>query len=195
MALALVSATHKDRGELLVRRSQSFVALGNRSKADLDLLELAGLELEVPRNMAKLAALICKDLAWRNLTGPETERDPSMSLKLAKHAAKLSLDDWTILITLGLAQYRTGDFLKAKESFEKNMHVQPADAKPLSLYLLSMCAASRSENDNARKLIAAADLEAKKNANRLSKLPALAEELKMFRAEAEALLANPQKSK
>jgi tetratricopeptide (TPR) repeat protein len=61
-------------------------------------------------------------LAWLLATCPDTQfRDPKRAVELSQKAVALAPDDGDCRVTLGVAQYRAGDWKAAREALEKAM--------------------------------------------------------------------------
>src|SRR5262249_44420890 len=84
-------------------------------------------------------ALQCNNLAWRLVTGPEKERAPAKALPLAEKALELSAGEWMYLNTLGLVQYRLGQYRAAVATLERSIHASKKEATAFDLFLLAMC--------------------------------------------------------
>jgi serine/threonine protein kinase/WD40 repeat protein len=151
------------------------------SPAPLDI-RVVGAEL-VGRNPMAL-----NNEAWRLVTGPAEERDPARAFKPIQEAVKLQPNESTFLNTLGVVQYRNRQYKEAAATLEKSLAAGNGRHDGFDLFFLAMCHAKLGEPDKAKDCFdrAVKWTEAQKG------LPAeYAEELKAFRAEAEAALRAP----
>jgi tetratricopeptide (TPR) repeat protein len=70
-------------------------------------------------------ALTRNNLAWLLTTCPDSKlRDPSRAVELAKKAVELAPKEGTLWNTLGVAQYRAGDWKAAIEALSKSMELR-----------------------------------------------------------------------
>jgi WD40 repeat protein len=127
--------------------------------------------------------------AWRLATGPAAQRDPARALQLIQNAVKREPEQATFWNTLGVAQYRNGQYKEAVAALEKSLAAGQGRSDAFDLFFLAMCHAKLGDPAKAKDCFEKAVkwVEAQKN------LPAqYVEELKAFRAEAaETLLRAP----
>jgi hypothetical protein len=136
--------------------------------------------------MAKLQeAMKLNNQAWPLVAGPEAKRNPARALELIQKAIKLDPDRGLILNTLGLAQYRNGQYATAVVTLEKSLAVSNGEQDGFDLFFLAMAHAQLGEPARAKDCFKRAVrwIKAQKN------LPGdWASELRAFRAEAELLI-------
>jgi serine/threonine protein kinase/Flp pilus assembly protein TadD len=108
-------------------------------------------------------------------------RDPKQAVELASRAVKLVPEGGTFWNTLGLAQYRAGDWKAAIAALKKSMELQRGRDESLDTFFLAMAHWRLREKTEARKWYnrAVAWMERFDPKN---------EQLRRFRAEAEELL-------
>jgi serine/threonine-protein kinase len=113
----------------------------------------------------------CPDPAWRNA---------GQAVQLAQRCVELdakSVDGWT---TLGVAQYRSGDWNAAVAALKKSEELRPAGAR-INWFFLAMAEWQRGNPEQARNWYARA-------VQRTSRAEAQNEQLRRFRAEAAELI-------
>jgi serine/threonine protein kinase/WD40 repeat protein len=128
------------------------------------------------------------NLAWSLATGPADQRDPVRALKLIEEAVKQQPENALFLNTLGVVRYRNGQYAQAVAALEKNLNAGRGQSDAFDLFFLAMCHTKLGNPAKAKDCFdrAVKWTEAQKN------LPAQhVEELKAFRAEAEAALRGP----
>ncbi|HKI37164.1 MAG TPA: protein kinase [Gemmataceae bacterium] len=137
-------------------------------------------------SLAKLPeAMALNNQAWRLVTGPEGQRNPARALELIQQAIERQPDNPLFLNTLGVAQYRNGQYAAAVVTLEKSLAAGKGQADGFDLFFLAMCQARVGEPAKAKDCFDRAVnwMERQKD------LPGQAvEELKTFRAEAEEAL-------
>jgi eukaryotic-like serine/threonine-protein kinase len=190
IALALMPAGHKGRGDVLLRRSSNFLTLKDPLKARADVQEIAERDLPIPEELAFIAAQECNHFAWEYAIGPEKERDANKALPLIRKAIKLTPEDWMLLNTQGVVYYRLGQYPQAVEWLERSLRESKETAAAFDLFFLAMCHAKLGAADKARDCYDRACRWAEHHAGFQ---PGWGEELKQFQAEAkEVLAAKPQ---
>jgi hypothetical protein len=125
------------------------------------------------------------NLAWRLVTGPPAERDPARALQLIQDALKQRPNEALFLNTLGLVQYRNGQYAAAVVTLEKGLSVSKGAFAGFDLFFLAMCHAKLGAPDKAKDCFdrAVKWWEGKKGLSAEH-----IQELTAFRAEAEAVL-------
>ena len=110
------------------------------------------------------------------------------ALLQAQAACRAAPDIAGFINTLGVAYYRAGQYSEAIATLEKSRPVAAANGSDANdLYFLAMCHYRSGNAAKARECFEGAKDSHQRNATRLEKVEL--EELKQFRAEAEALLA------
>jgi len=180
-ALLRQPANSKLQAGLLAARGRNHRRLNNYGHAIADLEEALKLDSEQP--------VTCNDLAWFYVTGPEHLRNPNRALTLAKKANVLRPNHWFFLNTLGVTYYRLGQYAEAVEKLESSLRDSQARAGAFDLFFLSMCHARLGDSTKARDCYDRAVKWITEHQGQLS--PEWVEELKNFRAEADAVLAKP----
>jgi tetratricopeptide (TPR) repeat protein len=144
-------------------------------KAYRKLLELA------PQNPAAHNIL-----AWVLATCPDSKfRDPKRAAELAKKATELAPNEASYWNTLGVAQYRAGDWKAALAALEKSMELGKG-GNSFDWYFLAMAHWQLGKRDESRKWYDQAVEWMEKNQPKN-------EELRRFRAEAAELLGIEKK--
>jgi eukaryotic-like serine/threonine-protein kinase len=160
-------------------RADSYEALGQKDKATADR--------ETALRFGANPTLF-NERAWRLLTGPEAQRNPTRALELAQKAVERAPHDNNFQNTLGVAQYRCRQYKAAVVTLEKSLSAAKGSTDGFDLFFLAMCHARLGDPTKAKDCFdkAVKWTEAQKN------LPGpWAEELKAFRTEAECVLPQP----
>jgi serine/threonine protein kinase/Tfp pilus assembly protein PilF len=128
------------------------------------------------------------NLAWLLATCADAKlRDPARALELAKKAVELAPDDGMHQNTLGVAQYRAGDWNAAIKALEKSMALDKG-GDGLDWFLLAMAHWRLGHKGEAQKWYDRAAAWMAKNKLELEKDKVNQEELNRFQAEAADLL-------
>jgi eukaryotic-like serine/threonine-protein kinase len=188
-ALALMPPSHPSRGEALLRRNSNYRKLNEPVKAAADLQQIAEEDLALPPELAFIAANQLNDAAWRDATGPETERDPRRALLLIRKAIKLMPEEWMFMNTRGVIHYRLGEYPQAVEWLERSLRESQGEAPAFDLFFLAMCHAKGGEAAKAKDCYDRAVRWVQENPSVLNNQPGWSQELKSFQTEAEGVLA------
>jgi uncharacterized protein HemY len=175
----LLTASPQDAG-LYEWRADCNEALGQTEKATADR--------EKALQLRANDATWLNAQAWRLLKAPKGQRDPARALGLIQKAIEREPENNLFLNTLGVAQYRNGQYAAAVLSLEKSLATGKGQFDAFNLFFLAMCHAKLGEPARAKDYFnrALKWVEGHKD------LPAQqANELKAFRAEAEAALRVP----
>jgi serine/threonine protein kinase/WD40 repeat protein/tetratricopeptide (TPR) repeat protein len=126
--------------------------------------------------------------AWALATGPKSDRDLTRALRLAQRAVELNSDQSMFLNTLGVVLCRAGEFREAIATLETSLRASNGRFDGFDLFFLAEAHHRLGDRGLARDCFerGASWL---RDQTRLSKQ--YAKELTEFRAEAEAVLAEP----
>jgi WD40 repeat protein/tetratricopeptide (TPR) repeat protein len=220
MALALLPVADAKRTGLLRRRAGNYLVLREYDKARKDIREAeridpscgpsvrsslafalvqqamstqpkdpaaALLDLREAVEVDPKDATARNNLAWLLLTGPKDLRNAREALQHARAAVE-TYDSQVFLNTLGVALYRNDKYAEAVPILEKSLAAGKGRFDAFDLLFLAMCHARLGEPTKAKDFFERAVrwTEAQKELP-----PQWAEELKAFRAEAEAELRAP----
>jgi tetratricopeptide (TPR) repeat protein len=136
-------------GCLLVLRSARFNDIGGYTVVRVDMRYYKGLALCPPN--AETKSSLYNDLAWLLATCPYPQvRDPVQAVELAKKAVAASVsypskEPWK---TLGVAQYRAGNYSEAVTALEKS--IQLGNNSPDGWFFLAMAHWQLGDKDQAR---------------------------------------------
>jgi WD40 repeat protein/Tfp pilus assembly protein PilF len=134
-------------------------------------------------------ALAHNNLAWLLLTGPGELRDAAAALPLARRAVELAPKQFLYDNTLGVALYRTARFADAVPVLKQSLKEAKGRSDGFDLFFLAMCHHRLGEAVKARHCRDQAVQWLDKSR---ASLPAnWLKELTEFRAEADAVLAQP----
>jgi len=150
-----------------------------------------GEAISLLRKVARLSPALAENhnsLAWLLATAPEPFRNPAEAIEHARRAVELDPGDQLSLNTLGVALYRAGKFPESIEALEKSLAAGKGKLAAFDLFFLAMAhhRLGDREADSGCYDRAVRWLRDQKSLD-----PPYAKELAGFRAEAEALLANP----
>jgi tetratricopeptide (TPR) repeat protein len=166
---------------LYEKRAACYAALGDKVKEAADR---AAAKKFPPRSARGL-----NDRAWQLLTGPPAERDPRRALELSRKAVEVEPGEPMYLNTLGVALYRNGRWTEAMAALEKSLAAGKGKWDAFDLFFLAMCHARVGDPARAKDCFDRAVKWVEKKQKDLA--PQHVEELKAFRAEAEAELRAP----
>jgi WD40 repeat protein len=135
----------------------------------------------------KLQSIVNNNLVWPLATSPDPRlRDPSRAVELAKQAVELAPQEGGHWNTLGIAQYRAGDWKAAITALEKSMELLSGQQESFNTFFLAMAHWQLGDKDEARRWYDQAvewtDKHQPKN-----------EDLRRFRAEAAELMGLNEK--
>ena len=176
---ALIAAYPRDPA-LYERRADCYQAMGQADRATADRAKALQLGANEPVRL--------NDRAWHLVAGPEAERDPARALGLIQKAIEREPGNDQFLNTLGVAQYRNGQYAAAVVTLEKSLAADKGASDAFDLFFLAMCHSKLGDAGKAKDCF---DRAVKWTAAQKDLSPQWAEELKAFRAEAEAELRVP----
>jgi tetratricopeptide (TPR) repeat protein len=184
-ALCLLPPDSKYRAEALVRRAANYERLKDYPAAAADLYQAVPLEVDDALVARAAVAELYNNVAWELITGPGEGRHPAQALPLAKKAVTLAPREQVCWNTLGVVGYRLGKYEEARAALERSLALSRGDFDAFDLFFLAMCHARLGEAAKAKDCFdrAVKWVEGQKNLS-----PQHVEELKAFRAEAEAEL-------
>jgi hypothetical protein len=177
---------HPDDAEARHQRGHALFRLKRFDEAIADCE--AALRLKPDRGDRGPLAELCNNLAWTLATGPASTPDSTRALNLARRAVELIPDRAIYLNTLGVAQYRAGQYVESVATLEKSLAAGKGATDAFDLFFLAMArfrlgliARARADFDRAlRWRCDHGNLSAQWNA-----------ELDAFQAEAQSLLDGP----
>jgi eukaryotic-like serine/threonine-protein kinase len=162
-----------------VYRGRAYLRLGQKDKAAEDLLQAGERSPEWANGLARELA-----------TSPNPAlREPSLAVKVAKQAVRQAAGEPTYWNTLGIAHYRAREWRAAIEALEEAEKRAPGKYFGFNAFFLAMCHHQLGDPARARDHYDRAVRWAQENQGKLSAQQQ--QELKAFRAEAEALLKAP----
>jgi tetratricopeptide (TPR) repeat protein len=185
--LTLAPSNDPRRPEVLFRRANNYLQLGDQAAALADLHEMTQHDLRLMPWPDEVATRF-NEAAWRSAkpsaAGPEREK----ALALARKAVELAPGDVLYRNTQGVLEYRLGRWRDAAAILEENLK-SDTDHAGWDLFFLAMSYQQLGEAAKAREAYGRAVrwYEEKKGSLPAEQL----QELSGFRAEAEALLNPP----
>jgi serine/threonine protein kinase/WD40 repeat protein/tetratricopeptide (TPR) repeat protein len=180
---ALISTNPYDPA-LYEQRAECYEALGQTEKAAADRQKALKLAANDPMRL--------NNQAWRLVTAPKGQRDPVRALALIQKAIAREPDNDVFLNTLGVVQYRNGQYAAAVLNLEKSLDIGKGRSDGFDLFFLAMCHAKLGEAARAKDCF---DRAVKWRETQKNLSHRWAEELKAFRAEAEEVLRNARRPK
>jgi serine/threonine protein kinase/WD40 repeat protein len=136
------------------------------------------------------SGLAHNNLAWLLLTGPQNLRNSKEALGQARKAVELDSQQWIYHNTLGVALYRNEQYTEAIPAFETSLKESKDRWDAFDLFFLAMC---RHRLGDAAKAKDCRDRAVRWFEEHRGKLKSAewADELTVFQAEADAILAQP----
>jgi tetratricopeptide (TPR) repeat protein len=173
-----------------LRRGQAYARLGKAAQAVDDFtLALALIPPPVSESLDGIPAMeVAQELnnwAWGWALKPPPESDGRKALFAAQKAVELVPANWLYWNTLGVVQYRLGQYPQARESLERSLHSE-GEAAAFDLFFLAMCHHHMGDAVKARACYDQAVRWVEENRKTLP--PNWAKELQDFHKEAAAQL-------
>ena len=159
-------------------RGQVHERLGHHAQALADMKQAA--------QSPQAGANSYNNLAWWLATGPAALRNPQQALVLARKAVAMTPGTAIYLNTLGVAQYRMGQYTEAVATLEKSLAASKGESDGFDLFFLAMARHKLGQFARARADLVRAIRWRGEHPN--PRQPGWSEELNMFQAEAEELL-------
>lgn len=184
--LELAPPRHERYGEVLIRRASNYNILRDFAPVFADMQKLLNLGL-VDLGWNQQIASLCNNGAWHYAATPPKEGLPKDVLAIAQKAAELEPSSVLYQNTLGVVYYRLERYQDAVDCLEKNL-IPNKDFAAFDLYFIAMSYAKLGQPAKARDYYNRANDWVKERAGLAS---GHLQELKAFRAEAEALLGMP----
>ena len=101
---------------------------------------------------SEMRALDLNNRAWSLATSADPQtRDPHAAVELAQEAVKLAPNDANFWNTLGVAQYRDGNFEEAVSALQKYRELRATDAEWSNPFLLAMAHWQLGDKEEARQ--------------------------------------------
>jgi serine/threonine protein kinase/WD40 repeat protein/Tfp pilus assembly protein PilF len=168
-----------ERPEFVVSRGTTYLRMGQTDKAAEDFRRADALNPKVANN-----------LAWDLATAPDPlPRELSLAVELAKQAVQQVPGEAFYWNTLGVAHYRSGEWQAAIRALLEAERLAPGKYFSFNAFFLAMC---HRQLDDLVKAMDYYNRGVRWCRENQAKLPATEQqELKAFRAEAEALLKLP----
>ena len=183
---------HRRRGRYPLKRGQYDQAITDLIKAilvDPEYARSCAIRGDLDKALADFTKAIelnpdfyvrYNHLAWLLVTCPNTKlRDPNQALEMAKKVVDVAPKEGFVWNTLGVAQYRAGNWKDAIEALNKSIELRQGDS--FDFFFLAMAHWQLGDQDEARRWYNQAVEWMDKNKPK-------DEELRRFRAEAGELL-------
>jgi serine/threonine protein kinase/WD40 repeat protein/Flp pilus assembly protein TadD len=136
-------ALKSDHAEAYAERGHAYGRLSRWDQAVADYAKVIALRPDWPE--------FANDAAWLLATHPDPRRrDPGRAVVLARKAVELDPDDGDYWNTLGVAEYRAGDWKGAIAALEKSVALQGHNS--YDAFLLAMARWQQGQRDEARRL-------------------------------------------
>jgi serine/threonine protein kinase len=140
-----------------------------------------GGKFDDPHNRHQFAS-VHNEWAWMLATWPDVNfRDPPRAVALARKAVELAPEKADFLNTLGVSEYRVGNWKEAIARLEKSEELAPGKSFAFNAFFLSMAHWQLGDKEQARK-------EYEQAVKWMEKKDPKNDELRRFRDEAKALL-------
>jgi tetratricopeptide (TPR) repeat protein/serine/threonine protein kinase len=183
-ALSKACELNPGNSNMLVRRAHAYQKLGRWEKAVADY----GKAVALAGKQAPWQAPFLNDLAWLLASCREPKvRNPGRAVQLACKAVEFMPTASRYWQTLGVAQYRAGNWKAAAAALNKSMQLG-SGRDAIDWLFLAMALQQLGHHDKARKWYDQAVQWLEKNSKTLETDPQRAEELRRFQAEAEEVL-------
>jgi Tfp pilus assembly protein PilF len=151
----------------------------------LDHAAQAKADYERALALAPHDAMLLNNFAWHLATGAVEQRDPGRALHLIQEAVQQRPNEAMLLNTLGVVQYRNGQYAQAVVTLEKSLAAGKGTADAFDLFFLAMCHARLGAPAKAREHF---DRAVRWRDGRKDLPSQYVQELTAFKAEAEAVL-------
>ena len=139
-------------------------------------------------HLREALALSCNNRAWELVTSPGSAPDPERALNLARRAVELAPKETLYLNTLGVAQYRAGQYAQATATLERSLAAGRGEFDAFDLFFLAMAHHRQGQREQARAYF---DRAVQWVRQKKSLSDQYTKELAVFRAETEAVLSGP----
>ena len=147
---SLHAAVYLEQCAALVQKDVSLTPAEFKAANDAYLKQATELMNEAGKRSAGNGVLE-NQLAWALVSNPKPElRSPTRAVKLAQKAVALAPTAGYIWNTLGIAQYRAGDWKDANAALEKSMELRNGGDSS-DWFFLAMCHWQHGEKDLAAK--------------------------------------------
>ncbi len=174
-----------DDAHLRASRGRALQSLKHYESAIADLEAAVARDPE-QQDARESLAMCCNNRAWELATGPELTRDPQRALILARRAIELSPGQAIYLNTLGVAQFRAGQYTEAITTLERTLTAGAGQSDAYDLFFLAMAHHRLRHREEARGCYERAVRWLREQKSLLAEQ---SQELTAFRAEAQPVLA------